>query len=170
MAHAGCWAKQPTGRVTNTLGTFRWLPQRSIDTNGNEIRFFYVHGGGQRYLDEIRYNFPALGLVRGRATRTYVSVRFEYESRPDPLIDYRSRSSVRTAWRTSAIEITSLGQRVRRYEFGYDDSGGVSLLTEVRALGTDLARWETDPTGALPPLRLSYTRFDPAQAREHLHD
>ncbi len=70
------------GRVANALGTFAWLPQRSVDTNGNEIRFFYREDGGQRYLSEIRYNF-ARGVAFGAETPdTYVSVRFEYEGAP----------------------------------------------------------------------------------------
>lgn len=170
------FGETPDGRQTNTLGTFLWQPQRATDVNGNEIRFYYAKDSAavtgdadaaQSYLTEIRYNFDRSSPYGAESPDSYVSISIEYDqqARPDKLDDYRSRFRVRTAWRAKAIVVRALGQLVRRYELSYDDSDGTSLLTEVRELGTDLARFEQNPSGALPPLHLGYTRFDPARAQ-----
>lgn len=151
-------------RQSNALGVFLWFPQRIIDTNDNEIRFFYHHDNGQIYLQEIRYNFNRTDPFGTEQPNTYIRIQFMYESRPDRLVDYRSRFPIHTNLRARTIEITALGQRVRRYELGYTNTSNTSLLSEVRQLGTDLARFEEHPSGALPPLRFAYTAFDPAAA------
>ena len=152
-------------RQVNALGTFSWLPQRLIDTNGNEVRFFYQQEEGQLYLREIRYNMARDVAFGAEPANSGVRIQFEYETRPDPIYDYRSRSLVRTGQRTKAIEVTALGQRVRRYELGYENPDSVSLLTEVRLLGRNLVRFEDDPTQGMPPIRFGYTVANLSQAQ-----
>ncbi|MFQ5856892.1 MAG: toxin TcdB middle/N-terminal domain-containing protein [Anaerolineae bacterium] len=162
------------GRQTNALGTFCWFPQRFIDTNDNEVRFFYSHHNDphdrnlQVYLSEIRYNFDRRAAFGAEPAENYVSVRIEYDmqSRPDKLDDYRSRFRVHTAWRARAIEVQAQGEIVRRYELEYDDRDAISLLSEVHFLGRNRMRFtDQHPTQALPPLRLDYTPYDPTSAR-----
>ena len=145
------------GRQTNALGVFCWMPQRSLDTLGNEIRYFYEADGGQIYLSAIRYNVDRAIAYGNEPANSGVQLQFEYETRPDPITDYRSRSLVRTVKRLKAIEINALGQRVRRYEFDYTLQNGQSFLQSVRLLGQDRVRWEDDPTRGIPPITFSYS-------------
>ena len=59
-------------KLANPLGTFQWLIEKSVDTNGNEIRYFYQTDGGQIYLSEIRYSIMSDSI--------YKSVHFIYEA------------------------------------------------------------------------------------------
>ncbi len=146
-----------SSRQTNALGTFSWLPQRSIDTLGNEIRYFYQADSGQIYLSAIRYNLDRAVPYGSEPANAGVQMQFEYEARPDPINDYRSRNLVRTDKRLKAIQISALGQRVRRYEFGYVLQNGLSFLQSVRLLGRDGVRWEDDPTRGMPTIQFTYS-------------
>lgn len=152
------------GRQSNVLGVFCWMPQRAIDTNGNEIRYFYDQREGQIYLREVRYNLPRSVAYGAEPISAGVRVQFEYETRPDPITDYRSRSLVLTSQRLKVIEISALGQRVRRYELGYVLQNGLSFLQAVRLLGRDGVRWEDNPTQGMPPITFTYSQVPLAQA------
>ncbi len=134
-------------RLETPNGTFAWWPERSIDTNGNEIRYHYSHHAGQIYLAQVRYSLVSEGLFK--------SVHLLYEDRPDPFSDYRSRSRVLTARRLSAIEMRSAGTLVRKYRLDYQPSAGPSLLVTVVQIGAD-------GFSSLPPLSFDYSAFDPA--------
>lgn len=155
------------GQQRNEFGIFCWMPQRLIDPNGNEIRFFYRQEEGQLYLSQIRYNHAPEVAFGAEPLASGVTISFTYESRPDPIQDYRSRALVRTGQRVQAIDMLALGNLVRRYELSYSNENGLSLLTEVRSLGHDRIRFEDDPTQAMPPVRFGYSAANPAQAQNH---
>jgi len=137
-------------RQTTPHGTFRWLLQKSVDTNGNEIRYLYTTQNSQVYLDEIRY---------GIATETtYKAVKFIYELRPDSFTDYHSRSRITTDQRLKSIEVRSEGKLVREYRLNYMADNQLSLLTKIVQAGTDA-------TETLPAMTFDYSRYVPAGAR-----
>lgn len=135
-------------RLQTARGIFEWRLEKSVDTHGNLIRYFYDTYEGQPYLREIRY-----GLA---SATVYQFVRFLYETRPDPYTDYRSRSRVWTARRLTDIEMRSRGKLVRQYRLGYQTDADFSLLSQVVQLGTDGA-------SSLPPLSFGYSAYSPRQ-------
>lgn len=80
------FGRTPTARVANSRGVFKWLLERSIDSNGNAVKYNYFQHGGQAYLGSIEYTFVAgpLNLIT-----------FSYQDRNDAFTDYRrDRKSV----------------------------------------------------------------------------
>lgn len=135
-------------RQDNALGSFRWYPQRSLDTNGNVIEYRYDQGQGQVYLTEVRYALAGETVFK--------SVHFTYDDRPDPVSDYRSRARVVTARRLAAVEVRSQGVPVRGWRLDYAAPRGLSLLVAITRLGSD--------GGELPPMTFDYSGFDLTQA------
>lgn len=133
-------------RQGNTFGTFRWFLQKSVDINGNEIRYNYTSQGGQLYLSEIRY-----GIM---SDTVYKSAHFLYETRPDQFSDYHSRSKVVTSQRLKTIEVRSEGKLVRQYCLDYNQGSDFSLLSSIATIGAD-------GVSALPPFSFSYSTYAP---------
>ena len=136
-------------RLENARGTFQWLLERSVDTNGNEIRYFYESDGGQRYPSEIRYSV---------SDAAYKSVQFFYGQRPDPFTDYHSRSRVTTSKRLTRIDVRSGDRLVRRYGLRYKEGSIFSLLAAVTQYGTD-------GVTALPPVTFDYSGYAPGEIK-----
>jgi len=143
------FGNEPDSRVENDGRRFAWLLTKTVDRNGNEIRYFYGGDTGpNRYLEKIEYAIYAVEL--------------KYEKRPDAYTDYRSGFGVETTLRCSEIlmrlDIASEGRfdRIRRYALSYAQSPGsqFSLLTRVVQFGTD-------DTASLPALELRYSEFNP---------
>ena len=137
-------------RQETPRGTFIWFIDREIDTNGNEIQYFYESDNGKTYLSEIRYSIVDGGLFK--------SVRFSYEARPDAFTDYRSRSKVATKKRLAGIEILSNEDLVRKYLLAYKPETNLSLLSKVTQIGAD-------GQSALPPVKFEYTEYVPDAIR-----
>jgi hypothetical protein len=135
-------------RLANPEGTFRWYLEEVIDVNGNLIRYQYLPpDGGQVYLQEIRYNISS--------DTVFNSVEWNYEDRPDPFTDYRSRYPVLTRKRCHEIQVKSQGQIIRTYRLEYeplDPAHGriFSLLNRVTLIGRD-------GVSSLPPVTFGYT-------------
>lgn len=129
------------------LGIFAWYLQKEIDTNGNEIRYFYTTNQGKVYLQEIRYSIMSASV--------YKSVRFFYETRPDAFTSYISRAKVTTDKRLKSIEIRSEEELIRTYQLAYHPKTIFSLLSSVTQYGSDSIT-------ALPPLSFTYSSYDVA--------
>jgi hypothetical protein len=157
---------------------FSWELTLSKDLFGNRIEYLYGvrdasspddeaagHKWDQPLLTQIRYAdyVDADDLVRFVATVTF---EYEAERRPDPIADYRAGFEIRVTRRCAAIHVATHTDdeiKVRRFDLSYsnDSLNNVSLLSTITAVGFD-----DDGTEAaeLPPLELSYTSFDPADA------
>lgn len=132
--------------LETTHGVFQWFLEKSIDTNGNEIHYFYESDSGQCYLSEIRYSLSGVSTCK--------SVVFTYEERPDAFTDYHSRAKVTTARRLAAIEIRPGDQLVRKYLLQYKANVDFSLLASVTQLGKG-------GVSALPPITFDYSTYNP---------
>lgn len=135
-------------RLQTPKGTFEWRLEKSVDTHGNAMLYFYDTDQGQLYLREIRYSLASATV--------YQSLHFLYETRPDAFTDYHSRSRVLTARRLAAIEMRSRGNLVRKYRLAYQTGSDLSLLAKVTQFGAD-------GTSALPPLSFGYSVYSPRQ-------
>ena len=134
-------------RLTTPDGTFQWFVDKEVDTNGNEIRYFYETSSGQVYLSEIRYS------ISRTDSNIYKSVRFVYEARPDDFTDYHTRSRVLTDRRLAAVEVRSNGILVRKYRLEYTAGTDFSLLSKVFQMGAD-------GQSELPPVTFDYTTYN----------
>ena len=157
---------------------FSWKLTATIDVFGNRIEYRYTSDQEdpterepwrQLYLSEVRY----VDYGDRDAPDFFVTIRFLYDRRPDPLCVRRAGFQIRTARRCRRIEVcTGPGDSVptRAYHLIYLDEresdpsrlppNRVSLLSEVRLEG-----YAEDDTEAMPPLAFSYTRFEPTQPR-----
>jgi RHS repeat-associated protein len=156
---------------------FAWKLTQTTDPFGNRIEYQYKrdsiqnsgsHQWDQLYLSEIRY------VDYGDPTNPQflVTVRFNYENRPDPFSEYRASFEVRTVQRCTGIEIyTHPGEDrlTRSYQFIYLDQrelqieqllpNKASLLSQVKVIGHDNDQ-NTEKLEKLPPLEFSYTPFE----------
>jgi RHS repeat-associated protein len=173
---------------------FAWRLVRTTDTFGNRIEYAYArdaiqedgpHLWDQLYLDEIRYSDYGDPAV----PEFLFTVKFVYESRPDPFSDHRAGFEVRTVRRCVCIDVTSTpgeSLTVRRYYLRYLDQrvrdrdpdlirrhegidlasilpkNGASLLSQVVVEGFALDEGSNlERSAELPPLEFSYSRFEP---------
>ena len=152
-----------------------WQLTRTTDLFGNHVAYDYqrdtgvdgAHHWDQLYPQRIRY--VDHGPV-GADPRYLVSVRFEYEERPDPFSDRRAGFEVRTRLRCTGIVVRShagADQLICRYDLRYADQeptaqtapNAVSLLTRVVVTGYDEQGGQAPQS--LPPLVFAYSRFHP---------
>ena len=162
----------PQGRVTEQTGEriFKWLLEKSTDTNGNVIEFYYESfpdSTNQKYLAEIRYGPGA----PPRAVFYFVNIT--YEDRPNWRKDYRSGFLIKTTKRMAQIDIGIQGVSpdqcapgdwnsdsaadalIRRYVLSYDATHPhISFLSQVTQFGSDGVSY-------LPPITFSYSVFSP---------
>ena len=131
-----------SARIESGLGVFSWEISEWEDRNGNRMTYHYEAGDGRPYLREIRYGYGSDGAYR--------SVLLTYESRPDPLTDYRSRARVVTDRRLAGLEIRSRGRLVSAYRLSYEEGTRISLLAAIRVVGSD-------GVTSLPPVTFAYS-------------
>jgi RHS repeat-associated protein len=164
-----------SGRVSDQGGTktYRWLLEKSTDTNGNVIEYSYTdftESPIQRYLKEVRYG-PGDG-----PWGVYYFVYFSYEDRPDWRKDYRSGFLIKTTKRLQQIDVGIQGTLppdctvgdwnadgtpdalIRRYVISYE--GGIMGGAPCSYLSA-IAQYGADSTSTLPPISFSYAIFDP---------
>lgn len=145
--------------------TFKWCVDDVIDVHGNTMSHLYTtfpDSPGNTYCSEIRYSLFG---------PDYHAIHFDYEQRADAFTSFLSGFSVRTGRRCHQIRVTSQGELVRRYQLGYtlpaDDPIepiGINDPGQLFSMLRMVTQFDNGPTSAnyLPPLRLGYSRFDPA--------
>jgi RHS repeat-associated protein len=147
---------------------FRWLLEKSIDPNGNEIRYGYTAfatpvNSAQKYLSSVAY-----GAGAAPWGGKFHFVHFNYEDRADWFEDCRSGFPLRTGKRLVAIHVGTQGVSLpghlagdfnedgtpdslnRRYAVAYHPVGHASLVESIRIFGAD-------NNTSLPPARYGYT-------------
>lgn len=158
----------------NDQRIFGWKLSRTVDPFGNRIDYIYErdavrqdgpHHWDQLYLSQIRY------IDYGSVDKPsfLVTVRFQYEERPDPFSEYRAGFEIRTVRRCRFIHVQTHdtpNTTVRSYEFVYLDQGGGPAeglpLNRVSLLGRmQVSAQDGLSTQRLPPLVLDYSRFEP---------
>lgn len=125
-----------------------WLLDEMQDRNGHVIRYSYLADGAQRYLERVTWG-------------TY-ELRFIYEERPDPITSGRYGFLLSTMLRCQRIELhvtTLTPSLARSWTLDYEQapSAGLSLLHRVTLRG----HAADGSTAKVPPLTLSYSRFEP---------
>lgn len=128
---------------------YRYLLEKMVDTNGNEVVFSYRC---QKY--------PA--CVPEAITYGPHQIRFYSETRPDPAFFVTGAGSMQFDRRLKAIDVTTSGSRARAYALSYDVSpaSGSSRLTSVREYGKTAAvatNGVVSGSDALPPEVFTYS-------------
>ncbi len=168
----------PETRVTDSTGekVFKWLLEKSTDTNGNVILFQYATFPGsdnRKYLKEIRWGPGPLPPEPG-GWDTYYFAHLTYEDRPDWRKDYRSGFLIKTEKRLAQVDIGVQGvlpdqcaqgdwngdstpdALIRRYTLSYEPS-------QIRSFLTRITRYGANGISYLPPISFSYSVFSPEQ-------
>jgi RHS repeat-associated protein len=166
------YGRTPSARVMDATGArvFKWLLEKSKDTNGNSIEYCYTEfptSDNQKYLRMICYG-PG-----GGPWDVFYFMYFGYEDRPDWRRDYRSGFLVKTTKRLKQIYVGIQGTippscstgdwnndgvsdaLIRQYRFAYEDgSGSCSFLSSVTQVGSDA-------NSTLPAISFEYSEFEP---------
>lgn len=170
---------------------FSWKLTETQDPFGNRILYHYQRDkrptddsilppSGQLYLKKIQYVDYA--DEENEQDRFFITIRFDYEQRPDRFSDGRPGFIMRTNKRCQRIVITAHPDNqelarhyltdptdpdlkdhilVRTYELRYKNQAlnNVSLLKTIQVTGHDEAA--AAPPQLLPPLTFDYTKFEP---------
>lgn len=114
--------------------TFRYHLVEQVDRFGHAMRMSYRTYDGMPHLDRIEYIFTGSDGGPG------ASLTFEYEDRPDVLIDARSGAAERRTQRLTAVNVFSKDVRIWRYAVHYEGaglSGGLSRVRRIDRVGLD---------------------------------
>jgi RHS repeat-associated protein len=126
-----------------------WLLERHEDVNGNAIQYVYTTQDGYSYLSEIRY--------------AKFVVRFEYEARPDILINGRAGFVRQITQRCRAIRLhlAADNRAVRTLALSYSSAplSNVSLLVAAQLT----AHGDGQPDVVKNPMTFGYSTFDGQQ-------
>ncbi|MHC3469375.1 SpvB/TcaC N-terminal domain-containing protein [Streptomyces sp. 7R007] len=127
---------------------FGWRITESADPHGNLVRYTYLRDAGRE--PGHTWDQPLLARISyadygDRSAPSFlVTVDFDYSARPDPCSDHRAGFEIRTSLRCDTVRVTThaadgVARVAREYRLGYRqaDFNGVSLLTDVTAVGID---------------------------------
>ncbi|MEM9387580.1 MAG: SpvB/TcaC N-terminal domain-containing protein [Pseudomonadota bacterium] len=126
---------------------YAWHVAEVRDLNGNQVLYRYAIDQQQVYCQEISY-----GFISESAAAHVIS--FTYESREDPVVDYRPAFRLATAQRLASIDVHTAGQLVRRYRMDYEADRATSWLRRITLTGAD-------GITALPPQEFAYSDQQP---------
>ncbi|MFB3918530.1 MAG: SpvB/TcaC N-terminal domain-containing protein [Candidatus Velamenicoccus archaeovorus] len=115
-------------------GTFSWYLTKTLDTNGNYVKYDYAKDGGRAYLARITYTGNENSGVVGRDT-----VDFVLGDRTDHIFSYIGGAKIETSKRLKEIQVKCNGDLVWRYIIGYgkSDDTGRSLVTSFQQCAGD---------------------------------
>ncbi len=123
-------------RVAGTAGTFRYHLVEMTDRYDHRIRYTYDLYGNVTLVRHIGWLFAGTSPLH--------EVTFEYEDRQDFLSDCKPGFNELLEVRLSRINVLVRGQRIRRYDLGYENyatSGGFSRLATVTLFGLEGGRY-----------------------------
>lgn len=113
----------------NPSNVYSWSITKVIDTNENEIRYYYYYPGPDRqiYPQRIEYTYHNGVNLPLRV------VTFNIEGRQDVITSYRSGFKISTNYRLKSVETKENNNPVKKYELTYLDHPETnhSLLTEI---------------------------------------
>ena len=139
--------KDISARIKNPNNslTYGWYLGESVDVNGNQIFYDYVSDKRQVYCKNIKYSISKESPGTGHV------VEFTYESRHDPIVDYRPTFRLVTALRIKQVAVKTGDKLVRSYKLEYHKDRSLSLLSKFTPVGAD-------GKSTLPPAEFEYTK------------
>ncbi len=140
--------------TANGSSTYRWMLDKTIDTNGNSSTYTYAKDSGQIYPWKINYGGNAAGM------NNLFEVEFLRESRSDISTSSLMGFPVTTNQRIKEILVRTNGQLTHRYLLSYTtgDNSIRSLLSSVQE-----SAWNSGTgTTTLPAIQYAYSRSTPS--------
>lgn len=119
---------ESTSRQAGLGAPYAWFLEKIVDNAGHSANFGYRKDRGAVYLDHIEWG-PE------NATGKVYRVDLNYESRPDPVVSFKTGVEVVTGLRLQSIRVQSFGEELRKYNLSYDDSFAVTRLSSVTMTG-----------------------------------
>ncbi|MCH9691572.1 MAG: hypothetical protein K0U59_05855, partial [Gammaproteobacteria bacterium] len=143
--------------IVSDTRVFRWYPEKYTDANGNVLAYHWqkIDQSTQPYLTEISYNHGPAEPAR---------VQFNYEERPDILIEYRAGYEIKTQYRLSTVTMYAQHKTIRQYKLDYYPHTALQPLSQLKRI----TEYGADLTTHLPPVNFSWTQFDPRNADRHI--
>ncbi len=125
---------------SNPSDVYKWMLEKTADTNGNFVTYTYFKDAGQIYPDTITYT------NNGSSTGAF-SVVFTRASRPDAMEDATPAFKNTTNYRISEIETFNGTAWVKKYDLAYTTQAPInrSLLSSVTISGQDGGTVTTKP-------------------------
>jgi hypothetical protein len=123
--------------------TTRWFTEIAADQFGHQVTYRYVTDKGKVYWQGVDYQLEATAAYRNK-------VELAYETRPDPIVDYRYGDLEQTDRRLKSTTVTQGTRLLRRYSLTYATDALWNLLERVSMEGENGA--------AMPPLSFDYLR------------
>ena len=150
------WSKRATNTVQSQSGeVFRWHLSKVKHLNG-DVTYHYqsLDDTQQVYVSDIEYSQSGAQSMK---------VAFEYQARPDELLDYRPSFELLTKQRLSKITMRVAGQDVRHYQLHAE-------LTPWRTQSqlTEIAQLDTSGQKTLMTQRFGYTSARPTEKKGYL--
>ncbi|MYM59078.1 hypothetical protein GTG28_07565 [Vibrio sp. OCN044] len=152
------FGQSATDTVQSQSGeVFRWHLSKVKHLNGDVTHYHYqsLDDTQQVYLSNIEYSQSGAQSMK---------VVFEYQARPDELLDYRPSFELLTKQRLSKVTMRVAGQDVRHYQLSYAE------LTPWRTQSqlTDIAQLDTSGQKTLMTQHFGYTSATPTEKKGYL--
>lgn len=139
---------------SNETRTFRWHLERVVYPHGTRWDVHYVRDAidGDHYSKQIMYTGGVGGCSPPGNLSTCRTVEFDYETRTDRIVSYRTGARIVNDQRLRQIDVKMAGVLVRRYALAYKMSiltnrayASASQLISISEIGADgtLSLWPT---------------------------
>jgi Salmonella virulence plasmid 65kDa B protein/FG-GAP-like repeat len=106
-----------------------WALKSVTDVYGNQLLISYQNSAGEQYPLQIDYTLNTVSSVPA-----FNSVKFTYESRPDPQVAYVAGFALRATVRMTAVQAFNGTTKIREYKLSYRNSSasGNSQVTKIQ--------------------------------------
>lgn len=133
--------------VTNDDGSqvYQWYIDSAKDSNGNEIAYSYsaLDNTQSVYLTAMNYNDNKSGAT------------FNYEKRPDPIINFRPSFEFTQHYRLKSVAAFNKNSPVYTYQFGYEPVSDWQMLSRL----SKIEKVAANGIDASPATTYQYTEF-----------
>ncbi|NRF13130.1 toxin TcdB middle/N-terminal domain-containing protein [Vibrio coralliilyticus] len=152
------FGQSPVDTVQSQSGeVYRWHLSQVKHLNGDVTQYHYqfLDDTRQIYLSKIEYS---------QSGTLSMQVLFEYQKRPDELVDYRPSFELITKQRLKKVTMRVAGQNVRHYQLNYAKQTPWRTQSQLSAIA------QLDSTGeqTLMAQRFGYTSASPSERKGYL--
>ena len=136
---------------------FRWHLSQVHHLNGDVTQYHYqsLDETQQVYLSQIEYS---------QSGDQSMQVVFDYQARPDELVDYRPSFELITKQRLSKVTLRAAQQDVRHYQLRYAEQTPWQTQSQL----TEIAQLDTSGQHTLMTQRFGYTPSTPTEKKGYL--
>ena len=143
---------------SNETRTFRWHLERVVYPHGTRWDVHYVRDAidGDHYPKQIMYTGGVGGCSPPGNLSTCRTVEFDYETRTDRIVSYRTGARIVNDQRLRKIDVKMAGVLVRRYALAYTMSTPTNRAYASASQLSSISEIGADGTLSLGPTQFSY--------------